>query len=845
MSAAAAGAAGGRALGPRPRLRAVPDQAGPAPRRGASHPLVLGRDARARLRRAVRELLNLPGLKGLPDSARLLVVVLAAKTSAESGVAEVRAGELARWLGLSVSRVRRIVRKLREANVVKADTATGDWDEHTGLRCEVRPLWDARGKPGHPLALVRREFAVLLRLAEAVFGPGWRHRDRPDTPAGLLAWRKGRGGSTDRLALLVLVLEARETGRVRLCGGKVSARGRAAATLARLLGCGLAGAEAVLERLEAAGLVARPRRETVSGLRHRGRLVVPAVAAAHGRSAASVVREQRVRGAKSDFSDPDVVPGLIDGLATEEDSQVEEELATEEAETPDSDVAPSLHADHASEAGDCGRSAGEWCCSGEAASGYCDRPGCARACEGGPLRGDQPETSPNQLKEDRAPGRERGPESADAAARLLTSVATGHDGQQQRGVPPRPPADLEVILAPVAALWARLERGGARHVVVRAARVARGAVAAVIGSEGVDEVVAARLTRRLRDQGGPDAVTDPVGWLVGRGLSCRSSCADGRCDEGRLMDTGESCESCEVLVAGRRAVRHEVAAQVDAELLGAKPAERRAATEERLRQRTAVDAEWEAVRHERAVAARAAREAEAARFRAEADAAEKARQALPCEDCGAVWTPTWRVTGLCVPCGDWRAVETAMGEAVQIAAASRADLADPADIADVTEYTETMLRAERDQTVADARAQGQTETIAAVCTRNWAERTAVEYRRSALALLRRTEAAEAEARRAYGTALRNQPLDAPEDEAKSAAAQVAQQARQRTAEHLLTTQLAQMRAATRPTPEPVDDGPICAGCGKDVRRVTPGGLCLGCEQVRLNREARSQGRDAA
>ncbi len=124
------------------------------------------------------------------------------------------------------------------------------------------------------------------------------------------------------------------------------------------------------------------------------------------------------------------------------------------------------------------------------------------------------------------------------------------------------------------------------------------------------------------------------------------------------------------------------------------------------------------------------------------------------------------------------------------------------------------------------------------------QQAAPEYRRSALAMLGRTAAAEAEARRAYGTALRNQPLDVPEDEAKSVAAQVARQARQRTAEHLLTTQLAQMRAA-RATPEPADAGPVCAGCGKDVRRVTPDGLCLGCEQVRFNREVRGRGRAAA
>ncbi|MET8183119.1 hypothetical protein [Streptomyces sp. NPDC005336] len=68
-------------------------------------------------------------------------------------------------------------------------------------------------------------------------------------------------------ALLLLVLEARETGRVRQCGGAVDTkRGRAAATVARLLGCTASAGERVLERLEDRDLVRRVRLQTASGL---------------------------------------------------------------------------------------------------------------------------------------------------------------------------------------------------------------------------------------------------------------------------------------------------------------------------------------------------------------------------------------------------------------------------------------------------------------------------------------------------------------------------------------------------------------------------------------------------
>ncbi|MFF6946856.1 hypothetical protein ACFZAS_43075, partial [Streptomyces lavendulae] len=95
-------------------------------------------------------------------------------------------------------------------------------------------------------------------MAEAVFGPGWASTGGggPETPPGLLGGRRGRGAASDRLALLLLVLLSRPNGRVTMVAGAVAAgHGRAAATVARQLGCSLTDAQRIVGRLEAAGLV--------------------------------------------------------------------------------------------------------------------------------------------------------------------------------------------------------------------------------------------------------------------------------------------------------------------------------------------------------------------------------------------------------------------------------------------------------------------------------------------------------------------------------------------------------------------------------------------------------------
>ena len=82
-------------------LRAV--QAGPVAQRGPGHPLALGRQMRARLRRAVHELLATAGLEDAPDTVRLAVLVLASRMPKSLDGTVIRTGELGRWLGLETA----------------------------------------------------------------------------------------------------------------------------------------------------------------------------------------------------------------------------------------------------------------------------------------------------------------------------------------------------------------------------------------------------------------------------------------------------------------------------------------------------------------------------------------------------------------------------------------------------------------------------------------------------------------------------------------------------------------------------------------------------------------------
>ncbi|MGW0607818.1 hypothetical protein [Streptomyces sp. NPDC002640] len=609
---------------PRRWLRSVPAAAGPVPERVAGHPLSLGRDARARLGGAVRTLLDLDGLDGAPDAVRLAVLVLASRTPSETGVVAIRTSELGRWIGASASYTASdVLPALRRSGVVSVDTAVGEYREDVGLKCRVLPLWAAQGVVGHPLALAKKEFATLQRLMEAVMAPGWKHRDGRVTPAGLIGTRTGRGAATDRLALLLLVLEARETGRVRQCGGAVDTRrGRAAATVARLLGCTAAAGERVLERLEDRELVLRVRLRTGSGLRSRSRLMVPAVAAAHGSPVADDVQEECAEAPKPEFSDPEVAAGPIRVPEMDAEPQVEGMPVRAATGVAEPDVAAALHTDHppvVTAGGPLSLSCGF---SGEGRRGTPGLPERAREREN-PLRGEQPKESP--IVEGVEGG--RGP-----VATGPVRVVDGHgESKQQQGRAPLPPQELRAVLAPVYLVWARLERPDARRLVEAAVRSELKRVEGYAGPDA-PPALARRFARRLSEQlrtGRP--IQDPVGWLIARGLPQRQQCGDARCDEGVLLDSGRDCPRCEDRQVDRRARRNAVAAAVDAAMPHASEAERRAEVDRQL--------------HEQVTARAWARERELGRVRAR-KAAAKARAeaaALP------VIAPAEPVTPVVVP----------------------------------------------------------------------------------------------------------------------------------------------------------------------------------------------------
>ncbi|MFI6645661.1 hypothetical protein [Streptomyces sp. NPDC050504] len=562
----------------------------------------------------VRTLLDAAGLDGASDAVRLAVLVLVSRTSSETGVVEIRTSELGRWLGLSASYVAsEVVPGLRRSGVVSVETAEGEYGQGIGLTCRVLPLWAAQDMAGHPLSLGKKEYATLWRLLEAVMGPGWTHRDGSVTPAGLIGTRTGRGAATDRLALLLLVLEARESGRVRQCGGAVDTkRGRAAVTVARLLGCSASAGQRVLERLEGRGLVRRIRLKTGSGLVNRSRLMVPAVAAAHGRTAAANVQEDRAEALGPEFSDPDIaaVPGEAPETATED--QVSRVRVTDVTGVAEPDVAAALHTDHPHLATPVSSPALSGGFSGEGRGGSGDLPDRACACEDQTVEG----------------GAVVAANGSPVAGGRAGDVGGAGQGRRQRGSVPLPPEDLRAVLEPVDLVWARLERPAARRLVEAVVRRELDTLRGVVGrsrrerSAEAEQVLTARLVRRLDEQlrlG--DRIQDPVGWLIGRALPQRPQCGDVRCDDRILLDSGQPCPRCAEHQDDRRVQRRRVAAAVDAALPGASETERRAAAARQLHQDVTARAwaqqrEWAHYRARKA-AAQARTDAEAPTVRLE------------------------------------------------------------------------------------------------------------------------------------------------------------------------------------------------------------------------------------
>lgn len=643
-----------RLPGQRNALRSVP-ASGKPDGDGQENPLRLGRTMRLRLLAAVQALLADPSIAGLKDAPKLAAVVLYAKSRAPKGEkndnqTSIWGAELGRWLGMKESTVHhKVLPVLRGTDALHTQVVTDAKGHPTGLDCLVMPLWTARksGGAGHPLALTKAELAVLLHLIEALFGHGWTPENKEPTPPGLLAGRTGKGAATDRLGLLLMVLNTRASGWLQLCGGSVKVKeGRGAATLARLLGCSPSGARKVLARLTEAGVVARHRKATSTRMNGRARVMLLPVARAYGRTLASVeavqsvdpVFSQRPDGAFGDHAPA----GAGGALGTSGIGGAEGPGDAADQERPDG---AALHADHAQvvtpvvpQQLDCGFS-------GEGRGGEGRRPErvCVRedqavdgetsvagtgspVAEGGPLRGEKPKDS--QVDE------RVGQRAAVAGAGGRLKAVGGGKAQQQRRVA-LPSEDLRAVLAPVDLVWARLERQITRRLVEGAARRELKRVVGFAGPADAPQVLADRLARRLEDQMrlyGP--ITDPVGWLIGRGLPQRPLCAEARCDEGALLDSGRDCPRCEDRQFDSRAQRRAVAAAVDASMPHASEDERRAATDRQLHETVTAQGwirehRWAQVREQQAAAAQARADAVAARPVADVPAVPVAPVVLP------------------------------------------------------------------------------------------------------------------------------------------------------------------------------------------------------------------------
>ncbi|MFB7600836.1 hypothetical protein [Streptomyces sp. NPDC056160] len=818
----------------------VVELAGPVPESGPGDPLVLNRVMRARLYAAVRCLLADRSLEGASDAVRLAAVVLLAKAKAKakarSAVLRLRAGEMGRWLGASESYVKHtVLPAMREACVVE----TGPWTEESGrvagLEWKLLPLLAAResGDPMHPLALARKDLATLLRFCEALFAPGWAPKDGPVTPPGLLAARRGRGAATDRLALLLLALQTRPDGRVRLVGGSVKeGRGRADATVAKALGCSVDGGGKVIDRLERLRLVEVVRGTTEDGQFGKARLVVPAIASAFGRGWEPKVvvgdggeePEGRCSCACASADGEDEAPSgevlVLSGEGWRQESF--DDVEPEEAQRPaaalgdlgagplcDSPVASGeeaasagvetgvverpagapLHADHpqvVSLGGSLSLGVGfsgeaAWGCGGLPEDAYAredghglaeERDGAAEWGLGGPLRGEQQQDLAGESGRSAAPGAVKG------AARQLGAPVFVR--------PAALPPGLESVLAPVRLVWERIVRPAARRHVAAAVRVQLDVVRGILGPQDAEQVLAERLERRFDQQMG-QPVTDPVGWILGRGLLQRAWCWSQLCDEGRRMDTGADCPSCQVLIGDRRELRTRITAKTSRELAGAHPQVLQAEIEKRLNAAVVLEAAEQAVRREKTLAQKEARARVIEERRAEYAAAEQERLAAPCTDCGLP-----DAAGRCMSCTQRRAVERLVAEAVDLAVMARADLGDAAAVAETTARCKQDTRALLEQDLDRLRAQGLAPVELLFAAWETAEKLRDRRRESLKGQLMRSERAQTEADLAYDAKMRTAHRFPSRAMAQEAAERCADEALERAVEYLFAERARQL-----------------------------------------------------
>ncbi|MGV9267360.1 hypothetical protein ACWDRR_22165 [Kitasatospora sp. NPDC003701] len=797
-------------------IRAVPTQ------KVSPEPLLLGEPMRLRLEAAVRALLADESVVGLPDTARLAAVVLLAKGKVGRGTSTLWSGELARWLGVSVSMVsHKILPPLRARGVIRTRQHTQEDGRVVSLDFRLEPVKRAYVRDQrHPLALDRDELSTLLRLCEALFAPGWAPTGKPEIPPGLLVEREreqnrsGHGAATNRLALLLLVLSCRESGSLKLCSGSLKAPelGRGAATLALLLRGGKtkaspAVAGRLLERFQRYDLVElelnddgaptgmvrlvpvaerhaavrTTAKKAASGgtARRTGKralhLVEPSAAEAcpdsDSPAQAPEASSSASESAEGDLGRPERPADRPEGLRPAE-------MPGGKAGSADSESAD-IHAHHAPmvDVGGCADEVGGF--SGACAVGVTHRrPERAGAREGagtsdvpalrlvgadeGPLRGEQPEYDDQHSHHQKQP-----------EVRATDAVALPRD------------AALSCALAPVEDLWQRLKRPSTRGFLLNRVRQALAGITAWTGPSDAPEVLADRLLFRLkrqRSQGNPH-IDDVVAWMLERGLPQEQLCKHPACDNGVRLDTDKDCVTCDLRLEDRRSTRRAIIGQAVRQLPSATFEQRREAIEDALRSHALVRAEAQADAARRAAEAQALWEAQRPEREAAAADAQRERLAVPCGDCGAE-----KAAGLCGGCARGREIRQGTQACISMALAASADLGVYVTVLRVWEQTAAQVRQARQE----ARLGAADEVIGRASEVVAVQHALDGYRVSALRVFAESEAACEEAVAAYKAVWRSRHRFASEAAARKCAAERSEEARARAAEWLLRRRLAEV-----------------------------------------------------
>ncbi|MGW1987468.1 hypothetical protein ACWCPJ_34235 [Streptomyces collinus] len=224
----------------------------------------------------------------------------------------------------------------------------------------------------------------------------------------------------------------------------------------------------------------------------------------------------------------------------------------------------------------------------------------------------------------------------------------------------------------------------------------------------------------------------------------------------------------------------------------------------------------QAIRRERALAEREARDQVIARRKAESAAAEEARIAAPCADCGVP-----EAAGLCMQCTSRRSTARVVAEAVDLAVMARADLSHPAVVADATTKCAADTRALLEQALDQLRAQGVAEASLLLEARDIAVRIRDQRRESLHGRLMRSPQAEAEADNAFDAELRSRHRHPDRVMARQAADRAAEEALQRAVGFLLADRARQLSLALGEQPARPVPGDRNGRCVRPAAQPSP------------------------